>query len=105
MSEAITKLESWERPFGRLDRDWAVAYRRARKKFTKSKIKPDFASLATAGVLELWIKGTGPYRQEVTRGDLLNLLEEVYAGKCDVKLAEDGRVVAWENRRYQNDRI
>ena len=96
MTDAITKLESWERTSSRLDRDWALAWRRADRKFTKCGIEPDLATRAAAVVLELWIKGAGPFAGEVTRGDLLNWLDELYTGSCGAKPASDGRLTAWE---------
>ena len=92
MTDAITKLESWDVIPRRLDRDWAVAWRRAEKKFTKSMTEPDPSSRAAAVVLELWLKGAGPYKHEVTRKDLQHWLDEIYAGRCGAKLAADGRV-------------
>ena len=92
MTEAITKTE---RCTPKLDRDWALAWRRADRKFTKRGIEPDLATRTAAVVLELWIKGDGPFADQTTRGDLLNWLDELYTGSCGAKLAADGRITAW----------
>ena len=101
MSDAISKLESWDVIPRRLDRDWAVAWRRAEKKFSKCMTEPNPSSRAAAVVLELWLNNAGPYKHEVTRKDLQHWLDEIYAGRCRAKLSADGRVTAQELRNRE----
>jgi hypothetical protein len=94
VTDAISKIEHRDAP-AKLDRDWAVAWRRAGKKFAKCGIEPDPATRAAAVVLELWSRGAGPFTGEITRRELQDWLSEFYTGRCGAKLAVDGRVMAW----------
>jgi hypothetical protein len=42
MTDAVRKLDRRDLPY-RIDRDWAVAWRRAAKRFTKCGIEPDLS--------------------------------------------------------------